>query len=198
MKKITLSPFFAPLFVGVTWGVFLAIVLIFMPEKKFELTENGHVLDIVTYTFYGFLFVAMFYYKKDFKNKKIDWYVFLFLSVCAFLREAGIQHHLSKTDTTPFKSRFFLNPNNPLSEKIIYGLLLLVVFSCVLYLAIKYSKHLIVSFLKLDTITWSIATLCTSGVLSKIFDRIPSNYRHNHNNVSMSRDLRSEEHTSEL
>ena len=59
MKKITLSPFFAPLFVGLTWGVFLAIILIFMPEKKFELTENGHVLDIVTYTLYGFLFVAM-------------------------------------------------------------------------------------------------------------------------------------------
>lgn len=107
----------------------------------------------------------------DYKDRIRTWGIFLFLAICALLREEGIQHHLSRTDTTPFKSRFFLNPNNPLSEKIVFGLVLLVVAGAVAYLAVKYSKHLVQSFFKFNPVTWSIAVLCTVGVCAKIVDR---------------------------
>lgn len=111
------------------------------------------------------------------------------LGVAALLREAGIQHHLTKTDTTPFKSRFFLNPNNALSEKILYGAVLLIIFGTLIYFAVKYAKKLIITFFKKDTITWSVATFCTILVFSKFADRFPSNYRHAHNLESLPRSL---------
>lgn len=107
----------------------------------------------------------------------------MFLGMCAFLREAGIQHYLSKTDTTPFKSRFFLNPNNPWGEKIVFGLVLLVIFAALAYLAVKYTKFLITSFFKLNTVTWSTAVLCTVLVCAKFADRFPSNWRKAHGGV---------------
>ncbi len=182
MKKNFLSPFFTPIFFLVTWGIILAIVFTFFPEKRFEITVDGSIIDISTYCGYAILLCGMLYFFKDFKeNQRLNWFIFFLLSVCALLREAGIQHHLSSTDTTPFKSRFFLNPNNPLSEKILYGLVLIVFFSMIVYLVVKYAKHLIVSFFKLNTITWSTAVLCCCLVFSKIIDRFPANYRHTHN-----------------
>ena len=59
------------------------------------------------------------------------------------------------------------------------------VLAAVLYIAFKYAKHLVVSFFKLDAITWSIATLCFVGVVGKIVDRYPSNYRKAHDNVPL-------------
>ena len=106
------------------------------------------------------------------------------LGIAALLREAGIQHHLTATDSTPFKSRFFLNPNNPISEKILYGAVLFIIFGEILYLAFKYTKHLIVSFFKLNTLTWSIATFCTVLVFAKFADRFPSNWRHHDHQLS--------------
>ena len=107
----------------------------------------------------------------------------MFLGMCAFLREAGIQHYLSKTDTTPFKSRFFLNPNNPWGEKIVFGLVLLVIFAALAYLAVKYTKFLITSFFKLNTVTWSTAVLCTVLVCALFGARFPSNWRIAHGGV---------------
>lgn len=181
MKKAFLSPFFSPVFYGVLWGLLLAVVLIFFPEKKFEITTDGQIIDVLTYIGYGLMLLTMLFLVKDFKGKMLSWTIFFVLGVAALLREAGIQHHLTNTDTTPFKSRFFLNPNNPLSEKILYGAVLLIIFGALIYLAVKYTKHLIVSFFKLNTITWSIATFCTVLVFAKFADRFPSNYRHAQN-----------------
>ena len=180
MKKAFLSPFFAPLFYGVLWGLLLAIVLIFFPSQKFEITTDGQIIDVVTYIGYGLMLLTMLFLVKDFRGKMLSWAIFFVLGVAALLREAGIQHHLTNTDTTPFKSRFFLNPNNPLSEKILYGAVLLVIFGALIYLAVKYAKHLVVSFFKLNTLTWTIATFCTVLVFAKFADRFPSNYRHMH------------------
>lgn len=190
MKKIFLSPFFTPLFFLIFWGAILAVVLIFFPEQKFTITEDGHLIDIATYCGYALLIVLFFFFYRDYKGRsaKTDWFVFLLLSICALLREAGIQHHLSSTDTTPFKSKFFLNPNNPLSEKIIFGLVLIIVFGMVAYVAVKYTKHLITSFFKMNTVTWSTAVLCCDLVFAKFADRFPGNWRHAHDGVSLPRE----------
>ena len=181
MKKAFLSPLFAPLFYGILWGLLLAVVLTFIPEKKFEITTDGQIIDVLTYTGYALMLIAMLLFVKDFKGKMFDWSIYFMLGIAALLREAGIQHHLTNTDTTPFKSRFFLNPNNALSEKILYGAVLLVIFGALLYIAIKYAKHLVTSFFKFDTITWSVATFCSVLVFAKFADRFPSHWRHIHN-----------------
>ena len=64
------------------------------------------------------------------------------------------------------------------NEKILAGFLLLLFFAVILYLAVKYTKYLVTSFFKMNPVTWSIATLCTLGVLGKFIDRFPSNYKH--------------------
>ncbi|MBP5616107.1 MAG: hypothetical protein J6X42_06165 [Alphaproteobacteria bacterium] len=188
-RKMFLSPFFAPIFFGVLWGALLLVVLVFFNEQKFELTTDGQLIDILTYTGYGLMLFVMLCLVKDFKDKMLLWSISVMLGVAALLREAGIQHHLSSTDSTPFKSRFFLNPNNPLSEKIIFGAVLIMIFGALLYLAIKYTKHLVTSFFKLDTITWSIATFCGVLVFAKFADRFPSHWRHLNNLDKLPRDF---------
>lgn len=182
MKKIFLSPFFTPVLFSVVWGSFLAVVLLLYPEQKFAITEDGQLLDILTYAGYSLMLVTMIYFFHNFKTKeeRTSWIVFFVLGICALLREAGIQHHLASVDTTPFKSKFYFNPMNPLHEKIIFGLVLLIVFGMVAYLAVKYTKHLITSFFKMNTVTWSTAVLCCDLVFAKFADRYPANYRHSH------------------
>lgn len=181
MKKCFLSPLFSPLFYLISWAILLTIVFVFFPQKKFEITTDGQIIDIITYLGYGLMLITMLYFRKDFKNKMVEWTIYFVLGISALLREGGIQHHLTNSDTTPFKSRFFLNPDNPMSEKIIFGLVLLVIFGALLYIAIKYTKHLIVSFFEFNTITWSIATFCSVLVFAKFADRFPSHYRHMQN-----------------
>ncbi|MBR1601421.1 MAG: hypothetical protein IJ677_07565 [Alphaproteobacteria bacterium] len=178
MKKIFISPFFTPVFYTVLWVILLAVVLLFFPEQKFTITTDGRIIDVVTYLGYALMLITMLYFCKDFKDKILCWTIYFMLGIAALLREAGIQHHLTNSDTTPFKSRFFLNPNNPLSEKIIYGTVLLIIFGALVYLAVKYTKHLIISFFHFNTITWSIATFCTVLVFAKFADRFPANWRH--------------------
>ena len=181
MKKAFLSPFFSPVLYTVLWSALLAVVLIFFPAQKFEITTDGQIIDILTYLGYILMIGCFVYLIKDFKGKIFEWGIYFMLSVAALLREAGIQHHLTHTDTTPFKSRFFLNPNNPVAEKILYGGVLRIIFGALIYLAIKYAKHLVCSFFKLNTLTWSIATFCTVLVFAKFADRFPSHWRHMHN-----------------
>ena len=178
MKKFFLSPFFSPVFFTVLWGALVLAVLVFYPKKTFEITTDGQLIDVATYIGYALMLLTMLTLYQDFKGNHFSWLVYLMLGVCALLREAGIQHHLSTTDSTPFKSRFFLNPNNPLAEKILYGAVLLILFAALLYLALKYAKHLTTSFFKLNTVTWSIATFCAVLVFAKFADRFPSHYRH--------------------
>ena len=182
MKKAFLSYLFAPSVYMTLWGALLAVVLIFFPEQKFSITTDGQIIDIITYTGYILMILTMFYVRKDFKGKMFEWVMYLLLGIAALLREAGIQHHLTNSDTTPFKSRFFLNPNNPISEKLIFGAVLLIIFGILLYFAVKYTKHLIVSFLKCNTISWSIASFCSVLIFAKFADRFPSHWRHAHNN----------------
>lgn len=185
MKKIFLSPFFTPIAFAVIWGALIAVVLAFFPEQKFLITQEGQILEIFTNIGYVLMLAAMMYFAQDYSDKITSWGIYLFLGMCAFLREAGIQHHLSKTDTTPFKSRFFLNPNNPWGEKIVFGLVLIVIFAAIIYLAVKYTKFLISSFFKLNTVTWSTAVLCTVLVCAKFADRFPSNWKKAHDNVPL-------------
>lgn len=179
MKKIFLSPYFTPLFLMSGWvGMVLAIMI--SPANRSEIIEDGYLVANLTYFSYflmilTFLWVFKLFYKE---NKLLYWFLYLFLGICALLREMGIQHHLSATDSTPFKSRFFLNPNNPISEKIIYGTFLLIFFVIVFYLIFKNFKHLWVTFFQKDTITWSLAAFFFALVIGKFFDRLPSNLDH--------------------
>lgn len=145
------------------------------------LNKDDGVLEIITNLAYLPLLSAYIFCARYFMNdnsRRIDFFVFVGLGLAAFLREMGIQHWLTSHDTTAFKSRFFLNPANPLSEKITAGVLLLLLAAALVYLGVKYTKHLIVSFFKMNPTTWSIATLCTIGVIAKFTDRFPSNYKH--------------------
>ncbi len=185
MKKIFLSPLFSPIIFCLCWSALLSIILIYYPEQKYQLTFDGQIIDILTNIGYMLMLAALLYFSKDYTDKITSWGIYLFLSITAFLREAGIQHHLSKTDTTPFKSRFFLKPENPIGEKIVFGLLLIIIFGAIAYLLIKYSKHLIISFFKLNTVTWTIAVFCSVLVFSKFADRFPGNWRDAHNDISL-------------
>ena len=177
LTKSFLSPFFAPLIFLLLWlGVVSGIYGFVAEDDILQQTVDGKLIDIVAKCGYLLLLVVLFMFADDYKDKMRSWGLYIFFTLICFLRESGIQHHLSATDTTPFKSRFFLNPENPLYEKVIYGIILLLILFGVLYLARKYAKHLIRSFLKFDTVAWSIATLCTTGIASKVIDRFPANY----------------------
>ncbi len=186
LKKIFLSPFFMPVAFLTLWLSFMGVLYFGYPADVLRFTEEGEVIEIITHLGYIVLIAVLLAVAADYQDKIKTWGIYLFLALCALLREQGIQHHLSKTDTTPFKSRFFLNPNNPLGEKIVFGAVLLGVAGAVVYLAVKYSKHLVRSFFKLNTVTWSVAVLCTVGVCAKIIDRFPSNWRKAHNGVPLS------------
>lgn len=183
MIKYLTSPLFAPVFFSLIWLFWMCCILIFEYDNIAVLLDKEGWLEIVTNLGYIPLVAAyVFCWRAFMKNRSsmIDFAIFVGFGIAAFLREMGIQHWLTKTDTTAFKSRFFLNPNNPLSEKIVAGALLLILLAMVLYIGIKYAKHLIISFFKMNPITWSVATLCTIGVIAKFTDRFPSNYKHAH------------------
>jgi hypothetical protein len=189
IKKVFLTPFFMPVAFGVCYLSFMAVVYFGGHGDILSYTKEGGIIEFICHFGYILLIGMLLIVCNDYKDKIRSWGMFLFLALIAFLREAGVHHHLSKTDTTPFKSRFFLNPNNPWEEKVIFGALLLVVLAAVLYLAYKYSKHLIKTFFEMNIITWSIATLCTIGVVGKIVDRFPANYRKANNGVALDADV---------
>ncbi|MDR1693659.1 MAG: hypothetical protein LBR70_00500 [Lactobacillaceae bacterium] len=194
MKKFILSPLFAPIATIILWGLSVWLIYIFygdiFPEVYSKTKTNtvpavvdkGGIIEVITNVSYILMFAAFLFYAKGFlkNDKKTDYFVFFLLAVSAFLRELGIQHWLTKTDSTAFKSRFFLKPENPLSEKITAGLILLIFFALLLYVLIKFTKYLIVSFFKLNPITWSIATLCGIMFLTKTADRFPAHYKKVH------------------
>ena len=176
MKKYFLNPFFAPVATVLFLGIF-SLISIFIFDKKMDFFEDAHICGITTYTLYALAVATLLFCIKDFKEKKVDFAVFLFLLIAAVLREMGIQHWLTKTDTTAFKLRFFTNPNNPISEKILSASILLLVLISVLYLAIKYTIKIWRGFWQKKEIYWTICTLCAMGIVSKFADRLPGNYR---------------------
>ena len=183
MKKYLTSPLFTPILFSLIWLSAMCYVFAFQYDNlPLLLSEKGILEQLTNFAYIplliAYIFSAQFFLKN--KNHQIDFIVFVLLGISLFLRELGIQHWLTTHDTTAFKSRFFLNPNNPLSEKIVAGVILLAFFGLVVYLAVKYTKHLVLSFFQMNPTTWSIATLCTIGVLGKFFDRFPSNYKRSH------------------
>ncbi|MBP5698555.1 MAG: hypothetical protein J6W96_03405 [Alphaproteobacteria bacterium] len=185
LKRIFLSPFILPLLFLVLWGSFIWGACFMYADDLLQLTEDGECIDVIAKLGYIFLLYLLLFVYRDFSDKMLAWGMYIFLALVCFLRESGIQHHLSMTDSTPFKSRFFLNPNNFLFEKIIYGGFLLLIFWMLGYFAWKYGKSLIKGFLKFDTIAWSVAVLCCAGVGSKYIDRFPANYRRSHPGMSL-------------
>lgn len=182
MKKYLLSPLFAPVFFSLVWLLWMCCTFIFEYDNLEALLDETGILELVTNLAYIPLLLAYIFMAKMFWNmgrsSRIDFVLFIGLGIAAFLREMGIQHWIPSRDTTAFKSRFFLNPDNPLSEKILAGALLLLLLAVLIYLGVKYTRHLISSFFKMNPTTWSIATLCTMGVIAKFVDRFPSNYKH--------------------
>lgn len=181
MNKYLTSPFFAPIFFSTCWLLLVGGLFVFGHKNLNLLLEEHGILENITNLAYiplwiTYICLAKFFFSLN-KNAKIDFVLYVVLGISAFLRELGIQHWLASKDTTAFKSRFFLNPNNPISEKIIAGLILVALLIIILYLAKKYTKHLIISFFKMNPTTWSIATLCTWGIVGKFIDRFPSNYK---------------------
>ena len=176
MKKWILSPLFAPI------AAFLVILLLGLTAIYYKskgintFFDDGNFCDIFTYSLYGLLFVSLLFFYKDFKGKILTWVILLFLNIVAVLREAGIQHWLTSTDTTAIKLRFFTNPKNPLSEKIIAGILVLLVISTILYLIFKYAPKIWRGFWHKEAMYWSVCTLCGMGVLCKIADRFHGNW----------------------
>ena len=182
MKKYLISPLCAPVFFSLLWLLWMCCIFIFEYDNLPGLLDEHGVLEIITNLAYlplllAYIFTAKLFWK-DGKSARIDFILFIGLGLAAFLREMGIQHWIPSRDTTAFKSRFFLNPENPLGEKILAGALLLLLLMVLIYLAVKYSRHLVVSFFKMNPTTWSIATLCTTGVIGTFVDRFPSNYKH--------------------
>lgn len=177
MNKILLNPLCAPM-AAILYlvGYFMAVWLTRTPEAVDIYTDT--TLECVTYVIYAFTLPIILFYARDFKDSGMKHYIlFVFLWLCGLLREAGIQHWLTATDTTAFKLRFFTNPNNPIGEKIIAAFILITVLVVAVYLIIHYTPKIIKGFFRLNPLYWTICTLGGMGILAKVFDRIPGNYR---------------------
>lgn len=177
MIKILLHPLIAPLFVlSFSLAIFLLIGL--QTTDSIFLFSNT-ILEKYTYLAYFCTFFILITVRKDYQTEieKNSFLLFSFLFFCALLRESGVQHWLTKTDSTAFKLAFFRNPHNPLSEKIISAYVLFVVASVILILLIHYTPKIIKGFLKLNPLYWTVCTFGGTGILCKIADRLPSNIR---------------------
>ena len=176
MKKILLNPLFAPVCVLLYVSLFFLTHLTTSADALFHFTST--TLETITYTVYALTAIVIVWTAHDFRGKPFNTFLlFVFLFICALLREMGIQHWLTKTDTTAFKLPFFTNPNNPLHEKLIAGYILLVVAIVVIYLLVRYLPILFKSFFRFNPIAWTVATLGGTGIVCKIADRFPGNYK---------------------
>lgn len=177
MKKIILTPLFAPVLVITYIAAFFLWNFDKTADELFTFTQT--TTEYVTYALYALGGIIALIYARDFKKKDLlgPFFLFSFLFLCALLREMGMQHWLTQTDSTAFKIRFFTNPNNPLIEKLMAGYILLVVALTVIYLLVRFTPTLIRSFFKLNPIAWTVATLGGITIIGKIADRLPGNYR---------------------
>lgn len=170
-------PFFSPALVMVLLVLPLANWLLLDRDTAIRMTVI--VDDYITIALY---FVAMFVlwrYRPRDNNRaqNFSFWIFELVTLGALLREWGIQHWLTRTDTTALKIRFFLNPANPLSEKIVAGLFLLLWVVVALYLIWRYAIFMIREFFQGNAVVWTIATTCAVTVFAKFIDRYPDNYR---------------------
>ncbi len=171
------------------WTAPLAMVLMYAgivllgscwtPEQVYYYTADWNIIDIITLTGYGVAVFSFFAFQTDFKSPKERgaFWGLIFLTLVCVLRELGAQHWLTTTDTTAFKGKFFLNPNNPLSEKIQAGLILGVIVGFILYFMIRYTKAIVLGFFKKRPLSWTVCCLGAAVIIAKFFDRFPGHYR---------------------
>lgn len=184
MKKIFQNYLFSPVLSVLFIGIFLALNIGRTADDIFRFDQT--VLEITTFSCYALSLIAMIWFSSQLQKSDRPTFILLIaLWFCALFRELGIQHWLTTTDSTAFKIRFFTNSNNPLSEKILAGLILLGVFAIVTYLLIKYAKKIMGGFFKLDPLYWTICSFGAAGVVCKIADRIPGNIRKMNGGISM-------------
>ena len=174
MKKIfLLSPI-----LFVVWALVLTFLMLVLSAQTIDtITQDWHIIDCTNYTLYLMAFLSFIICRKDFAGKYKEWMLMIILLITAVLREMGAQHWLTEHDTTAIKLRFFTNPNNPLSEKIITALVVLAVVGAALYLLIKNIRFLIRGVFKFNPIAWTVGGLFGTAVVSKIFDRLPGNIK---------------------
>ncbi len=177
MKKIT-HPLFAPVLTVVFLLICLGLSYLVNPGNIALFYEKDGGLEVVTYTMYAVALITAWTYRRDYIGTKqqTPYLMFLFLWLIALLREMGAQHWLTSTDSTAIKLRFFTNPNNPLSEKIITAVIVLTVVAVIIKLLIQYVPKIIRGFFKLDPLYWTVCTFGAIGVVGKFADRFPGNY----------------------
>ena len=177
MRQIILNPLFAPFFILLYVGI-CAVICIGGSADCLKAFTSGP-MEVITYTGYAITAVIALLFYKDFQTPSLrtPYIMFLTLLGCAVLREMGAQHWIPSKDTTAFKLRFFSNPDNPISEKLLAGAILLAVIGIVVYLLIKYTPTLFKGFFKFNPICWTVASMGGIAIVSKFADRFPGNYR---------------------
>ena len=103
-------------------------------------------------------------------------YAIVFIYITMILRDMGAQGWLTTHDTVVTKIRFFTNPNNPMYEKIIAGLIMGLILVVFLYILIKNIKYLYKGLVKFEAIPWTSVTFFIWMVLTQIVDRFPAEY----------------------
>ena len=179
MRKYIERFWISPASVTIILGISYALAFLFYHDRLTDFSKVWGILDWTTYICYLTLFVTLSLYRKDFRasSEKNMWLIFCFFAGAAFLREAGIQHWLTFTDTTAFKLRFFTNPNNPLSEKLIAFFCLVTLSSVFIYTMFLYLIPSFKGFFLKMPGSWTIITLLSTGAVCKIVDRLPSNLK---------------------
>ena len=175
-KNILLTPFFIPIVFILTFSVLLLGGYFLFPDKIYEMSIDGGIIEIITHSMYLVTLYLFYKYREEYPDKKI-FSLFIFLTIAALCREMGIQHVLASADTAAFKLRFYTNPNNPIGEKILSAVLAFIVLYAVCYLMYHYMPYLVKGFLQIQPLPWTLFCFFSIGALSKIVDRAPSNLR---------------------
>lgn len=96
--------------------------------------------------------------------RELDWHKLLVFSTVL----PGTTHG------TPFKLRFLLNANNPLSARIMVALCFVLVFSLCLFTLLFFFRRLVKGLFKFHPVCWSIGFLGGTAILIHVFDRANS------------------------
>ncbi len=170
-------PFFAPVFIIIMGIIPLANWFLLERDTAIWMTQVWD--DYLTPPLYVLALIVLYIFKpKDNTPKQnFNFFLFEFITLGMLLRELGIQHWLTQTDSTAIKIKFFLNPNNPIHEKIITGLFLLMWVVIAIYLFRRYTVFLFREFFRLNATVWTIGTTCMLVVFVKFVDRYADNYQ---------------------
>lgn len=174
LKRWFLSPLFAPVVCFCAATTIINIILTFFPKSVVSVTKDWGAVDSVTHAGYVLLYVTLLLLFNDFRNERklTDYFIYVFLAFSAHARELGIQRWLTESGGSAFKTRYMLDPNNPLATKWIVVAMFAAVIGAAGYVLYKYARYLYRGFFRTDTLTWSILSLGVWGVFSKFVDRL--------------------------